>query len=167
VWHDERYTLYAVNGARPRAYVANGVVPVSDAASALAALDRLHVPGSDAVVETVNALTSTGGTARITTDRPGEITVRVSAASQGLVVLNEAYGDGGWRATVDGATQPILRANYLYQGVVIPAGDHTVRFTYRPTAFVAGAAVSAGSMIGVLVLVFVDLVGRRRMKAGR
>ena len=38
----------------------------------------------------------------------------------------------GWKATVDGRSAPIVRTDQLLRGVVLPAGAHTVEFTYVP-----------------------------------
>ena len=47
------HTIYQLTNARPEAYVADGVVSAIDATAALIALDDLHAPGMDAVVETL------------------------------------------------------------------------------------------------------------------
>jgi hypothetical protein len=39
----------------------------------------------------------------------------------------------GWRATVDGQTMPVDETNEIFQGLVIPKGNHRIVFTYRPS----------------------------------
>ncbi len=39
--------------------------------------------------------------------------------------------DPGLRATVDGKAARVYRTNYVYSGIIVPSGDHTVAFTYR------------------------------------
>jgi uncharacterized membrane protein YfhO len=48
----------------------------------------------------------------------------------------------GWTASVDGSPQPILRANYLFRAVRLPAGDHRVTFVYAPRSFAWGAGIA-------------------------
>jgi len=37
----------------------------------------------------------------------------------------------GWQATIDSEFVPIYTANYLFQGVYIPAGEHSIKFEYK------------------------------------
>jgi uncharacterized membrane protein YfhO len=57
----------------------------------------------------------------------------------------------GWKATVDGRTTPIYRADYNFRAVSLPEGAHTVTFTYRPLSFRLGLGTS-GVMLGLLAL---------------
>jgi uncharacterized membrane protein YfhO len=45
--------------------------------------------------------------------------------------LNNRY-DGHWKAYVDGQPAPLLRCNYIMQGVQVPAGPHQVSFKFEP-----------------------------------
>ena len=66
--------------------------------------------------------------------------IRVQVAAPAPMVLVLAHTDyPGWEAELDGKAVPILRANVLFRAVVVPAGDHTVRFRYRPDSARQGA----------------------------
>jgi uncharacterized membrane protein YfhO len=58
---------------------------------------------------------------------------------------------------VDGAPVPIVRADYAFRGVALPAGRHEVRFRYAPASALGGLALA-----GIGVLVALVLVRRRR-----
>ncbi|HLZ72525.1 MAG TPA: YfhO family protein [Dehalococcoidia bacterium] len=150
VWHDNVTTLYRVEGFRPRVYVADGVIATQGDAATLAALDQLHVPGADAVVESRTPIASNGGQATIVRDLAGDITVKANMPAPGVLVLNEGYGDGGWQVTVDGKQRHDLRANYIYQGVELDAGQHTVHFSYRPPTWTVSLLIS---LVGVLITI--------------
>ncbi|MET0606341.1 MAG: hypothetical protein ABWZ80_07780, partial [Beijerinckiaceae bacterium] len=60
-----------------------------------------------------------------------EVEISVDAAEAGFVVLNDIWHPW-WRATVDGASTPILKANVLFRAVQVPAGKHVVRFSFTP-----------------------------------
>jgi uncharacterized membrane protein YfhO len=55
----------------------------------------------------------------------------------GLVVFSEIHYPKGWKATIDGAEQDILRVNYLLRGLEVPAGSHEVTFTFEPSSYYA------------------------------
>lgn len=40
----------------------------------------------------------------------------------------------GWRAAIDGVETQIYTANYLFQAIRVPSGEHTVSFEYRDVA---------------------------------
>ena len=79
----------------------------------------------------------------------GGIQLQVSSGQGGWLVASTTWYPG-WRGLIDGQNVPVLRANYLFQAVWVPAGNHRVEFIYRPLAFYAGACLSLLGLIGVL-----------------
>ncbi len=71
----------------------------------------------------------------------------------GLVILADTYYPG-WRLSIDGQPAPILRANRLMRGAAVPAGEHTLLYTYEPASFRIGAVISAASLIVTLCLLW-------------
>lgn len=130
--------LYENSEVLPRAFLAKRVTRVpSDEEKALAEVLK---PGRDFHEETllecgdcaVAASTSTSDRVEFASYAPGDVRLKTSTTAPRLLVFNENRLRG-WQATVDGAIVPTYFANYLYQGVIVPAGDHDVRFTYgRP-----------------------------------
>jgi len=47
-----------------------------------------------------------------------------------LVVILNAY-NSRWRATIDGKNADLIRANYAFTGIVVPAGTHAVSLSFR------------------------------------
>ena len=74
-----------------------------------------------------------GGTARIVSYRNTEVIVETEAPARALLVLNDVWHPW-WRACVDGAEADILKANVVFRAVAVPAGRHTVRFSFHPFA---------------------------------
>jgi uncharacterized membrane protein YfhO len=70
------------------------------------------------------------------------VEIEVESPEGGILVLHDIYYPG-WEATVNGARQPILRANVLFRGVEVPAGRHKVAFEFRPLSL--GNLVAAAS----------------------
>ena len=72
----------------------------------------------------------------------------VNTASAGVLVMSEVFYPG-WNARVNDRDAPVLRANYLFRAVEIPAGASRVKFKYAPITFMVGVGLNA---ITVLVL---------------
>ncbi len=72
------------------------------------------------------------------------------SATNGVAVFSEIYYPG-WVATIDGNKAEVLRADYILRALEIPAGNHTVEFTFRPQAYSVGNKVTAASSWLVLL----------------
>lgn len=86
--------------------------------------------------------------------------VRADVRSDGgavVMLLEEAFD--GWSATVDGESAPVVRANGLFVGVLVPAGTHHVELAYRPDGLSFGLATTAAA---AALLVLVTALARRR-----
>ncbi len=59
-----------------------------------------------------------------------EIRLTTKARSKRLLVILNRY-DPRWKATVDLHPVPLLRTNYLFTGLEVPAGTHNVILTFR------------------------------------
>lgn len=94
---------------------------------------------------------------------PNRRVIQADLAAPGLLVLSEVYLPG-WRARVDGRPATILRANYLFCGIALPEGRHTVDLVYAPASVWAGAAVTGVTLAGIAL---VGLLRRRRWLSGR
>jgi hypothetical protein len=84
----------------------------------------------------------------VTRDEPQRLELSAVLRSPGLVVVADLFYPG-WRLTVDGRPAEILRTNRAMRGEALPAGAHRLVFTYDPTSFRAGAALS---LVGMVVL---------------
>jgi hypothetical protein len=89
------------------------------------------------------------------------VVIRAGSPGDGYLALSDTY-DTDWHVEVDGLPAPMMRVNGLFRGVHLTAGEHTVAFTYRPSKFYLGAAVSA---ITALALALACAVGARAPRA--
>jgi len=150
VFADGPVRIYDNGAVLPRAFVV-GTAEATDPQTMLA---RLAAPAFDplhtALVETPAAALTGGasGTATIATYSSEHVSVRVDGSGAGLLVLTDQYYPG-WKATLDQMEVPIYLTDYIFRGVRIPAGHHTVTFTYQPRALRAGLLLSLVT-VGVL-----------------
>lgn len=108
-----------------------------------------------------------GDTIRETTYAPNSLTYRTHSANGGVAVFSEIYFPWGWKATIDGKEAPIGRANYVLRALRIPAGDHTVVFTFDPQEVHSTDTVAKASIAGIFVCLIaaVAVAATRRNKA--
>ncbi len=92
-----------------------------------------------------------------------EIEYKISSAQNGILVVSEVWYPA-WKATLDGNSVDVLRADYSLRGIAVPAGDHTVRLFYASSAFRAGAWISILTL--VLTLGVLGFVAMRRNGEG-
>ncbi len=143
----------------PRAWVASEVVVEPDdgvVREQIAAPD-VNMLATAFVDESISCPVGEGGEATITEYGPNDVTLEVSGGG-GLLVLSDQYYPG-WRATVDGDSAEIVRADTVFRGVCVPPGAHTVRFEYRPRSLVVGVVMTAAGWLAWLIAV---AVGWRR-----
>jgi membrane protein YfhO len=167
VFTDAAYAVYEMPDPLPRAYIAAAVRRQTRPEQILNDVigDPQFILNHGAIVEDPTPADLNGiGTVDIATYAPERVELRARLSKRGLVVLQDEY-DPYWRATVDGQAADTLRVNYVFRGVVVDAGDHTVRFTYRPTLVYAGAAVTLATLVILLISGAIQL--RRWRSAGR
>ncbi len=62
----------------------------------------------------------------------GENVSNVTTKSDSSIwLIFSESGLPGWKITIDGVNSKVYNANYLFQAVNVPPGDHTVRFIYE------------------------------------
>jgi len=167
--------IYENPGALPRAFYVPRIAVVPNRR---ALLDRLsssfHDPRRLALLDEPPADSFTGaakgsGEVTIVEDRSEELVIEAHANAEGFLFLADQYYPG-WEATVNGAATPILRANYAFRLVRIPAGESRVVFRYRPKVLRVGLGVSLLTLCGLVAFVAVQSARarlRRRHSAGR
>ncbi|MFQ5343894.1 MAG: YfhO family protein, partial [Anaerolineae bacterium] len=76
--------------------------------------------------------------------------VDVTTETSGWLVMSDVWYPG-WRAQIDDAAAPVLRANYAFRAVPVPAGSHRVRIFFAPLTWKIGVAISAAVLLGTIL----------------
>jgi hypothetical protein len=169
---DPEVNVYRNERALPRALVVFQILPAADQATAW---DLIHQPDFDpastVVLEGVSPAAGEGqvlgdlppapGGARVARYGSDSLEIEVESPAAGYLVLSDPYYPG-WQAKVDGEPVEILRANYAFRAVPVPAGTHRVSMVFRPVTWRAGLAITLG-MVVVLVVGAV-VAWRRRLE---
>jgi hypothetical protein len=75
-----------------------------------------------------------------------EVVIKTKADHDALLVLSDTYYPG-WKAYVDGMEHEILQANVCQRAVVVPSGEHVVRFEFESTTARAGFGIALVSLV--------------------
>ena len=78
------------------------------------------------------------------------VIVETKSTHPAMLVLSDIYYPG-WTVTIDGSDAKILRVNYLLRGVLVPKGEHLLRFEFRPRTFYLGATISVSALVCILI----------------
>jgi hypothetical protein len=74
--------------------------------------------------------------------------VNNTSAEAQPVVFSEIYYPEGWICRIDGNEVEAARVNYVLRGAMVPAGTHTVEWSFEPTVWEKGTTISyAGSAL--------------------
>jgi hypothetical protein len=119
----------------------------------VAAVERAGVHVLDTAAPVGGRLQEPQESARLRHYRDTFVEIETHAAGPRLLVLSDAFFPG-WEVSVDGRPVPLLRAYHALRAVVVPAGEHLVRFDYRPRSVRIGAllTVLAASVAGLMLL---------------
>lgn len=105
------------------------------------------------------------GTATVTRDEGARVVLRATLQRPGLVVLGDTFTHG-WSVAVDGRPARALHVNDTMRGVAVPAGRHTVTWSYRVPGLRAGAAIGLLALAALAAGGTVLLLRRRREREG-
>jgi hypothetical protein len=148
--------------ARPRAYCVPRVTAFEDRDRVLAALYSSEFRAAEDALAEDPAVAgdypgSRGCTIRWLEDSPDCLRIECDAPDRAFLVVADPRLPG-WTATLDGRECPILRADFMVRGVVIPGGRHVVEMRYLPEGWAEsvpvtrGAFAAAGLLIGSLAI---------------
>ncbi len=158
IYSDEKYWIYEYTQVYPRAFLASVYTVATDPQETVS---KLFAEGFDRrntlVLEEKPSLepqpaSPAGGegsaSATIVSYTPNKVVIETNSEVAKLLFLSDTF-DTGWKATVDGVPTNVYRADYDFRAVPVPAGAHTVIFTYTPDEFRWGIMLA---IVGVVTL---------------
>ncbi len=89
--------------------------------------------------------------ARVTHSAGTSVEIQTKSISPAFLVLSDVNYPG-WEATLDGSPTHVFQTDYVLRGVLLPAGEHTVLFRFRPRSLHLGALMTCGAMFLFLAL---------------
>jgi hypothetical protein len=104
-------------------------------------------------VTSASYLLAENDTIELTSYLPNELKYKYSAQAEKLAVFSEIYYPAGWKCFIDGKESTYFRTNYILRGMVLPAGQHEIRFSFEPSSYITGNKVSMASSIILFLLI--------------
>lgn len=144
VWQEGHWQIWEDKMTQPRTFVTgdfsvetNNQAILSDIFSSAYRPRHITLESSPGFAANIAAT----GSAEIISFTANTITIHANADKRALVYLSDTFSRT-FRARVDGKSAPLLRANYAFRAVAIPAGIHTVQMYYDTTLWNIGTGIS-------------------------
>ena len=71
-----------------------------------------------------------------------ELTVKTESTAEGFLVISEVYYPLRWKAKIDGKEVKYFETNGVIRGLIVPPGNHEVKFIYDRSSFRKGIIIS-------------------------
>jgi hypothetical protein len=88
----------------------------------------------------------------LTSYQPNELHYKYSAREEKLAVFSEIYYPAGWKSYIDGKESQYFRTDWVLRGMIVPAGDHEIKFIFKPVSYYTGNKISLASSILLIIL---------------
>jgi len=116
----------------PRAFWAEKVLSVKDEQAEITELFRINARTtavSRDSFELIDTPLAPEETVNFTEYTDSNLILETRSAVPRMLVIVNPY-DPGWKAQIDKQKTQIYRVNYLFQGILVPAGNHRIRLNY-------------------------------------
>lgn len=104
-------------------------------------------------------------TVKLISYEPNKLEYNVDSKTGGAVVFSEIYYPG-WQAFIDGKEVEHGRADYILRAMNVPAGNHTITFTFDPKSIHVTETIAfvAISLLGVMILGYISFIIFKRVR---
>ena len=110
------------------------------------------IEASDKGLVTASAPADSSANIQLIQNTNDAATYRSVSSNPRFAVFSEIYYDRGWKAYIDEKEVPIIRTNYVLRGLSVPAGQHNIRFEFKPQSYNTGETIS--NIANILILIF-------------
>lgn len=73
---------------------------------------------------------------------PDSLIYKTNSNTDQLAVFSEIYYPHGWKVTIDDQDANYFRANYILRSMIIPKGEHIIKFAFIPEIYYTGVTIS-------------------------
>ncbi|NKB67451.1 MAG: YfhO family protein [Candidatus Latescibacteria bacterium] len=146
--HQEVVWVYRNRVVPPRAYFADQYRVLAPEEGLSYMRSRSFAAGQHAYLEEEPSepVVRSGGQPQIVAYQDERVDIEIAGGGSGLLVLSDTYYPG-WQVFADGRELPLLRANHVFRGVVLPEGTKQVVFGYQPASFSWGLGITVATLV--------------------
>lgn len=84
---------------------------------------------------------------------PNHLVYSYSSGTPQMVIFSEIYYSKGWEVNVSGKETDHFRVNYILRGMVMPEGEHTIEFRFRPKGYFTGEKIALASSLLLILMI--------------
>ncbi len=134
IFQEGETRIYEYGKFLPRAFLTEGIINIPEKQKIIDTLFQdTFDPKKTAIIEESLDLQSTpfpSDTVRIASYDVSSMALDVVVRSDRFLVVTNVYYPN-WMATIDGKRAKLLRTDFLFLGLVVPAGSHRIMLTYQ------------------------------------
>jgi hypothetical protein len=149
------------------AWFVDSVLGVRGAAEEIQSLGLVDLASTAVVAERdlpEQTAYSTEGNIALTEYAPNRLVYHYNAPEEVFAVFSEIFYDKGWSATIDGKAAEAIRVDYILRGMALPAGEHTIEWSFRAPYWALTQSITAICSILVILSIIGALIYNKRKK---
>ena len=136
-----------------RVVFADGPVAVMKAMNTFNPKDTAVIEKEYSKLVTFYPQEDTGAVIKLIKNDNDIATYHFKSANNQFAVFSEIYYDRGWKAYIDNKEASIIKTDYALRGLLMPAGDHAIKFEFKPVAYYSSIKIAtAASCIGWIAI---------------
>lgn len=159
---DTKSAVIENENALGNAWLVDEVVKVNNPNEEIDALCALNTAGTAVVdvskFDISKTSFNTNGSVKLVDYRPNYLKYTANTGGEAFIVFSEIYYPKGWKVLLNGQPADYLRANYLLRAMTVPAGQHTIEFSFEPNSFYLGNKIMMAFSIILIVLLIGSIV---------
>ncbi len=160
IYDDGVYQIYENLKVFKRVYLASGYKVQNDPQEIINTMFLEDLDLTKTVVlekDPLVKLNMQTGSADIYKYLPSEVVISTKSNGNSLLFLSDSFYPG-WKAYVDGKLSEIYRSDFTFRSVLVPKGQHIVKFVYDPLSFKLGLVLG---LLGLILILAGSLLKRR------
>jgi len=96
--------------------------------------------------------------------KANELIYNSSTKEERLALFSDIYYPAGWKSYIDDKESNYFRADYVLRAMVIPSGEHEIKFIFKPSSYTVGNKISMASSLIFIIITAGYFLSILRMK---